>query len=106
MRWDDPFLEALLATLLLRYLAVAHYGRGRGEWHASEYPSFWRERVAAVLKAKQSQVTALWDLRAPAIDAAERREAVERVLGDAGRALLADLYPPGAPVQNSSATAP
>ena len=31
MRWDDAFLERLVTSSLLRYLAVAHYGRGRGE---------------------------------------------------------------------------
>jgi hypothetical protein len=34
---------------VLRYLAVAHYGRGRGEWSASEYPPFWRDAVASAI---------------------------------------------------------
>ena len=42
VRWDDAFLRGLLVNALLRYLAVAHYGRGRGDWQASEYPPFWR----------------------------------------------------------------
>ncbi len=103
MRWDDPFLDALLATLLLRYLAVAHYGRGRGEWHASEYPPFWRERVMATLATMRPQVSALWELRAPAIDEAQRQAAARQVLGDAGRALLDDLYPKIGRVQNPTA---
>ncbi|MEO6564463.1 MAG: DUF3482 domain-containing protein [Casimicrobiaceae bacterium] len=103
VRWDDAFLDALLATLLLRYLAVAHHGRGRGEWHASEYPPFWRERVLTVLAAMKPQVSALWELRSPATDAAARRAAAQRVLGDAGRALLDDLYPPIRPAQNQPA---
>ncbi len=105
MRWDDPFLDALLATLLLRYLAVAHYGRGRGEWQASEYPPFWRERVMAVLAAMKPQVSALWELRSPTTDAAQRRALAQQLLGDAGRALLDDLYPPVRQAQNPSAAA-
>ena len=31
VRWDDAFLERLVAQSLLRYLAIAHYGRGRGD---------------------------------------------------------------------------
>ena len=29
-------LDRLVSSALLRYLAVAHFGRGRGEWVASE----------------------------------------------------------------------
>ena len=31
---------------ILRYLAVAHYGRGRGDWVEGEYPAHWRPLVA------------------------------------------------------------
>ena len=31
LRWAGDFLERLTVTALLRYLAVAHFGRGRGE---------------------------------------------------------------------------
>ena len=49
LRWSDEFVSALVPAAVLRYLAVAHYGRGRGEWSASEYPPFWRDTVAAVI---------------------------------------------------------
>ncbi len=93
VRWDDAFLHELLVTLLLRYLAVAHYGRGRGEWQAGEYPPFWRERVTAVLAAGQADADALWGLRAPAVDAVQRVEAAQQLLTESTRALLDDLYP-------------
>src|SRR4029077_7266152 len=32
LRWDDAFLSGLVGSAMLRYLAVAHYGRGRGDW--------------------------------------------------------------------------
>ena len=63
MRWDDAFLDGLVASALLRYLAVAHYGRGRGEWQESEYPPFWRERVAHAVAAQQPALAAIWALR-------------------------------------------
>lgn len=31
LRWSDEFIAALVLAAVLRYLAVAHYGRGRGE---------------------------------------------------------------------------
>jgi len=93
VRWDDAFLHELLATLLLRYLAVAHYGRGRGEWQACEYPPFWRARVSAVLAARQTDAAALWALHAPVVDAVRRLESARLLLAASTRALLDDLYP-------------
>jgi predicted GTPase len=49
LRWSDEFVAALAPAAVLRYLAVAHYGRGRGEWSASEYPPFWRDAVASAI---------------------------------------------------------
>jgi hypothetical protein len=49
LRWSDEFVAALVPAAVLRYLAVAHYGRGRGEWEASEYPAFWRDAVRAAM---------------------------------------------------------
>ena len=41
--WSDELLERLVASALLGYLAVSHYGRGRGEWSESEHPAHWEE---------------------------------------------------------------
>ena len=32
LRWEEAFLDGLVTSAVLRYLAVAHYGRGRGAW--------------------------------------------------------------------------
>ncbi len=42
MRWSNEFFERLTVTAILRYLAVAHFGRGRGEWSEGEHPAFWQ----------------------------------------------------------------
>ena len=34
--WKEEVLDGLVVSALLRYLAVAHFGRGRGEWKESE----------------------------------------------------------------------
>ncbi|MGZ8321395.1 MAG: DUF3482 domain-containing protein [Telluria sp.] len=50
MQFADEFLQSLLVTSVLRYLAVAHFGRGRGNFVESEAPPFWQaevERAAA-----------------------------------------------------------
>jgi hypothetical protein len=53
VRWNDELLDGLVTSALLRYLAVAHFGRGRGEWRESEYPPFWREIVQQTVAARQ-----------------------------------------------------
>jgi hypothetical protein len=92
VRWDDAFLRNLFVTALLRYLAVAHYGRGRGDWKASEYPPFWRARAESIVAARAPAVDALLARRAPE-DADAAQAQAHALLADAARALLADLYP-------------
>jgi hypothetical protein len=58
VRWSDEFVRALVPAAVLRYLAVAHYGRGRGDWSAGEYPAFWREAVVAAV-AQENGIDAI-----------------------------------------------
>ena len=39
----------MVEAALLRYLAVAHFGRGRGDWAEGEAPAHWKDVVAAAL---------------------------------------------------------
>ena len=94
LRWDDAFLEALVVSALLRYLAVAHCGRGRGRWQEGEYPSFWRERVTHAVAAQRSDLAAIWTLRTT--DGKKNRLIELRlrdILGKIARTLLNELYP-------------
>jgi hypothetical protein len=93
VRWSDAFIASLVPAAVLRYLAVAHYGRGRGEWSASEYPAFWRDTVTAACK-RAGEAGAIMALRrADPCDA----EALAAVLRDRLAAIaldvLATLYP-------------
>jgi hypothetical protein len=93
IRWDDAFLVRLAALALLRYLAVAHYGRGRGSFADSEAPAFWRPLVAAELAARSEGLAAILARRGPDCDAAAATAALTPLLHDAMRAVLAALYP-------------
>lgn len=46
--WSLDFLAQRPGAALLRYLAVAHYGRGRGEWVEGEYPPHWPPLVEEI----------------------------------------------------------
>jgi hypothetical protein len=93
LRWDDAFLASLVSAALLRYLAVAHYGRGRGGYVETEYPPFWPPLVAEVVDARRDALAAVWSRREPACDERAIVEALRPVITDAARALLAHLYP-------------
>jgi hypothetical protein len=93
MRWDDAFLHRLVTSSLLRYLAIAHYGRGRGDWRDSEYPSFWRDRVRDALSMRHAEYTAIFAMRGPPCDVARIEASLRPLLADTARALLLQLYP-------------
>jgi hypothetical protein len=57
---SDEFLRTLLVSSVLRYLAVAHFGRGRGNFVEGEAPAFWQEEVEAAVAAREAEVQALW----------------------------------------------
>lgn len=43
--WSTIALKNFLMDALMLYLAVAHFGRGRGEWSYNEVPKLWRETI-------------------------------------------------------------
>ena len=93
VRWGDAFLERLAVTSLLRYLAVAHYGRGRGDYRDGEYPPFWRPRVESAVAARRGAFVEAWAGREPGCDAAAVAAALAPLLRATARAVLAELYP-------------
>ncbi len=93
VRWSDEVLDGLVGASLLRYLAVAHYGRGRGEWRAAEYPPFWKDEVAAVLAPRREGFAAIWRERGDACEPAHIAAMLREPLQDAALELLERLYP-------------
>ena len=63
LAWNAEALDTMLEAALLRYLAVAHFGRGRGEWAQSETPPHWKPVVEAALSAEAEALAALWQGR-------------------------------------------
>jgi hypothetical protein len=63
LAWSDGVLNELARAALLRYLAVAHYGRGRGQWRESESPAHWADAVDAVMAQAGPELEAVWARR-------------------------------------------
>jgi hypothetical protein len=87
VRWSIELLEAHLAGAILRYLAVAHFGRGRGEWRESEHPPHWRTLAQDIAASHRDALEFL--SREPSPDAAPLMRAA---LSEA----LVRLYPEAA----------
>jgi hypothetical protein len=60
VRWSAEFVVGLTRSALLRYLAVAHYGRGRGDYVQSEHPTFWQTAVSEAVEPHKAEITAIW----------------------------------------------
>jgi len=88
--WTAEVLDSLAASALLAYLAVAHYGRGRGDWAPSEHPAHWHEVVGGVLQEQRPAFARLWARRG---DAPALPGALQEQLTLMARAVLARLYP-------------
>ena len=95
--WNAEALDTLLEAALLRYLAVAHFGRGRGEWERAETPAHWKPVVEAALAAEAATLAALWGGRSATASAddlvAELAPRLRPVIDRLLRRTLAQLYP-------------
>jgi hypothetical protein len=100
LAWSSDVLNELARSALLGYLAVAHYGRGRGDWTEAELPEFWHDHVDAVVEQRRTSLEAIWAQREARTDrndtSAERAvvESLREWFEAASGALLARLYPP------------
>lgn len=65
IRWGTAFLDSLVVTALLRYLAVAHFGRGRGDWQDSACLPVWRSLVEQIVAGRRSVLADIWAQREP-----------------------------------------
>ena len=101
LAWSAEAMDGMVEAALLRYLAVAHFGRGRGDWAQAEAPPHWREIVADALMAEREGLAALWRGRSAKFDnpgeAESLAQALRPVLARAARTALRHLYPGALP---------
>ena len=97
VRWSAEFMTGRVAAAVLRYLAVAHFGRGRGDFVAAEYPAHWGALVAEVVAPRRAMFAELWADAArgdpPAVIEARLRAPLEAIAVE----VLGRLYPSRAP---------
>ena len=58
--WSPEFLRELVVDAALRYLAVAHFGRGTGRFRERREPAFWRETLEKALEPEARRLERLF----------------------------------------------
>jgi len=95
--WTAEAMAPMVQAALLRYLAVAHFGRGRGQWTEGEAPAHWRDVVAAALVPHADALRALWQSRGAHFEAGSDPDrlaaALLPLLRKAAAESLERLYP-------------
>lgn len=93
VRWTESHFRDQVRFSLLLYLAVAHFGRGRGRWQDSPHdPEYWAETVTRVVESHQPKITDFWKQGKsgdPETLRVKHRAWVESLLSE----LLTALYP-------------
>jgi hypothetical protein len=93
VRFADAFMRTMLVGAILRYLAVAHFGRGRGNFVESESPPFWQTEVERAVDADAADTAPLWDEVRTAADSEAAASLLAPRLQRITDAVFARLYP-------------
>jgi Domain of unknown function (DUF3482)/50S ribosome-binding GTPase len=93
IRFDDGFVARLATNAMLRYLAVAHYGRGRGAFVESEAPAIWRGMIETAMTARRERFASILAMRSPDCDAQVLADALQDYMREVVLSVLDELYP-------------
>jgi GTPase SAR1 family protein len=93
VRWSSEFFQGLVRSALLRYLAVAHFGRGRGNYSESEHPKFWQSAVLTSVGDRVDTCNAIWEQGRLDVSEAALADEIEAVLAACAAELLEKFYP-------------
>ena len=92
VEWSSEKADDFVRGAMLYYLAVAHYGRGRGEWRETKRPTFWRDAVTRTTTSRLHK-----DIETTVSRTRQTRDvnghAICVLLSKATRDTLATLYP-------------
>ena len=93
VRWSAQFLSQRPVAALLRYLAVAHYGRGRGDWSEGEYPPHWRALAQDIVARRRAEFGAAWATVGEGVDREQLVAMLQPLLRASAKEALVSLYP-------------
>jgi hypothetical protein len=103
VRWSLEHFAGQTEALLVSYLAVAHFGRGRGAWEEGEPPAAWFAAVRSATAAARPALERCWNKHQgkkgapPGAAASTTRAALPPLVRSALRQVLTELYPDADP---------
>lgn len=63
VNWSYEYLHLLVQDSIVRYLAIAHFGRGQGQYvDDPEHPRFWGEKVMSAVSLNQTAFHESWNI--------------------------------------------
>ena len=101
-RWSADFLNALVRSSVLRYLAVAHFGRGRGKYVEGEAPPFWRDEVEKEFNDHEAAFRVIWNASPESVPPEKMMAEVRSTLTKMTVGVLEKLYPATVPAELQS----
>jgi hypothetical protein len=90
---SDEMMQAMVEAELLRYLAVAHFGRGAAGPQAEAAKLRWKDEVVAAVESSRSLLTPFWNAARIQPDVGRLSLALARELESIAAKVLGALYP-------------
>jgi hypothetical protein len=103
--WSPEFMTARVNAAVLRYLAVAHFGRGRGEYVQGEYPAHWVTLVDEVARRDADRLAGVWGRATREADAAHLARQLQPEIAACAASVLDRLYPDRQPSPGNTSLA-
>jgi hypothetical protein len=100
--WVPTFLDRQTRDALLRYLAVTHCGRGRGNYaDPREFPLFWQRAAEKTIEERKDDLRHAWKLaQSPQLTTGKTDRAhayLVRLLSTMAQEILLQFYPEAEP---------
>jgi len=90
IRWSPEAFDRATTEVLLCYLRVAHYGRGRGEWNDPKHRKHWTHVVQQCLQSHEPTLHNIWK---SSRNGDISRQQLHSLLTASARETLLELYP-------------
>lgn len=94
VRWTENHFLAQIQFVLMLYLAVSHYGRGRGAWQdPSHNPANWEVLMKRQIEGNKDPWSALWKKGGLASDPQKLEKKLRPLIRETLVSIFSELYP-------------
>lgn len=94
LHWLPEHFHEQCERALSLYLAVSHFGFGRGEWKHDKPPEFWSDSVKSIVASNAKKLRKFsHSCSRKDTDLDERKKEMQRIMRELGAALMEKLYP-------------